>query len=135
MKLLFKNKFWVILLCCLFFSPNSFSAIHYDCTIITNSVPPVERNKKKTKTKIRKKNRLKKESYSINSPRIGKVYLILGIIFLSITVLSFLGLIFLPKFFIVFLVGACIFLIVGIFCFIWGLFFVERNKDWDIDYR
>jgi len=144
MKLLFKNKFWLILLCCLFFSPNSFSAVYYDCSVhlIKNNVPPVKKGKKVKKRKKASKNRNKLLNLNkrniplkIHSPRVGKVFIVVGIISMGIAVIAALLIIAYLQVWPIFLGIAIAFLFMGLFYLIMGLIFTGRNKDWDIDYR
>ena len=143
MKLLFKNKFWVILLCCLFFSPNSFSAVHNDFSacVTANKVPPAEKKKKaKNKRKARKNRNIlnlnkKNTPLKIHSPRVGKAFIIVGIISMGIAVIAALLIIAYLQIWPIFFGIAIAFLFMGLFYLIMGLVFTGRNKDWDIDYR
>lgn len=91
----------------------------------------------KYKLKKRKLERIDQgKPNKINSPRIGKVYMIIGIVVASVALMIALLLLVLmnPLVWVVFLIPV-LFFITGISMIISGAILKGRNKDWDIDYR
>lgn len=91
----------------------------------------------KYKVKKRKLKKIdKRNPNKIHSPRIGKVYMIIGIVVASVALMVALLLLILmnPLVWVVFLIPI-LFFITGISMVISGAVLKGRNKDWDIDYR
>ena len=110
----------------------AYSAVSYTNKMLVE-VSPVEEHHIK-KQKIRRK--YKQKPNKINSPRIGKIYMIIGIVTASVALLAALLLLLLisPLAWVVFLIPA-VFFISGVSMILSGAVHQGRNKDWDIDYR
>lgn len=110
----------------------AYSAVSYSSERIIE-VPPVG---KRNIEKHKKRRKYKRKPNKVNSPRVGRVYLIIGIILAvaAIVVGTILFFVATPPIGVL-LVFTLPFLISGIIGILLGLRYIGRNNSWDIDYK
>jgi len=123
---------FLVLLSFLLNNEMAYSSVSYSKETIFEASPIEKRNAKTQK----KKRKYKRKPNKVHSPRIGLVYMIIGIVVASVALLAMLLILLLinPLSWVLFLIPG-VFFISGVSMIISGAVHKGRNKDWDIDYR
>ena len=132
-QMLMNIKFLLACFFC-FFTTTTFAKVVYYATLNTTIVQAPDRllNKKKLK---QQKLRKQKKPLQIKSKRAGQLFLVIGCIFVGIALILAALILFIFPGSLVFLVIPGAFLLPAISLIIYGLHYMNRNNNWDIDYR
>lgn len=122
---------FLTLLSVFFVTKTAYSAVSY------SSIPtklPME--KKQVKEHKKKYKRLKYKPEELKTDSRSKGYLIFGVIYSSLFLISLILLLaFYPMFFLGFLIACIMCFVMGIGCILVGLHFGNRNNNWNSDYE
>ena len=133
-------RFFMLLFCINSLNTVQAALLYQDDVEFKKSAQKSKKSLKKIRLKASKNHQkqLKKTNkgrYKIQSPRAGKVFLIIGIIALGIAGILALTIFLFPLYWIALLVSAGCFLLLGLWYLIQGLHFIGRNNNWDADYK